>query len=116
MPQGDAFPFVSTQYSTLTWTGRLSLQQAKETGPGCSSSGEKSHLFYRKGPWERGVVIFQVPALALVILLHGMQSYTPGTRVEHPGSHEPEVMCFIPESGFLLHHFGEEWKLLLSPV
>lgn len=40
VPQGDAFSFVSTEYSTLTWTGCLSLQQVQEESePDCSSPG-----------------------------------------------------------------------------
>lgn len=36
----------------------------------------KTQILCRKGPWERGAVIFQVPELASVILLHGMQRLT----------------------------------------
>lgn len=109
MPQGDAFPFVSMQYSTLTWTGSLSLQQAKEeTGPGRSSSGEDP-VILQEGALGTWSCYFPGSCTGFSHLATwNAESYMPGTRMEHPGFHEPEVTCSILDSGFLLHHFGEQ--------
>lgn len=101
MPQGDAFLFVSIEHSTLTWTGRLSLQQAKEEpGPGRSSPGEDP-VILQKGALGTWSCYFPGPCAGFSHLAtRNAESYSPGTRVEHPGFHEPEVKCSILESVF----------------
>lgn len=107
MPQGDAFPFVSLEYSTLTWTGRLSLLQVKEEPePGRSSSGEDP-VILQEGALGTWSCYFPGPRTGFSHLATwNAKFYRTGTRSEHPGFHEPEV--FYPGIGFPQHHFGEQ--------